>query len=329
MKKTLLVILPFIFWAATIRADTGDAGYAGTFMRSGVSARSLGMGGAYTAVAEGPEATYFNPAGLAFNLKLGVGLSYKVMSLDRHLGDIAVSFPIRGEAAMAASWINAGVSNLTGTGSSRQPTGNINNSMNAFALSFAKALDSSIAFGGSLRYLQEKYDTPNAFSIGVDIGFLLRLKKLISIGGLVQNLGSTYRWDTSDYWDGGTAYDEKLPVVMRFGLAGHLLSNTLVPAIDFEKSNKMALRFRAGAEYWFVKTITRRSEDEYEEGKINLFQEQVRWAGLRLGIDRGSPTFGASYFYNMKTIAVGLEYAYLVGQAGTQASHFFTLKFGF
>ncbi len=328
MRKLILFALAISIMA--VNAYSGDdAGLGGQFLRSGVGARPLGMGGAYTAIAEGPEATYYNPAGLGFELKLGVSLSYKSMSLDRHLGHVAISFPIKNEAAMAASWVNAGVGNVVGRGSSQQITGDIKNNQNAFALSFAKALNNTISFGGTIRYLQEKFDNLDAFTVGVDLGAKARLRKVILLGASLQNLGSRLRWDSLKYWnDGGSSYEQSFPPVFRFGLAGELYSGRLIPAVDFEKSGSMAVRFRTGAEYWFTKKLTKQVEDEYEEGKYSSVDYYVRWAGLRVGLDRGNPTFGASYAYALKNTSIALEYAYLVGQAGTAASHIFTLKMG-
>jgi hypothetical protein len=329
MKKTVLFTLMISLLAVHAYSASDDAGLAGPYLRNGVGARPMGMGGAFTAIAEGPEATYYNPAGMAFDLKLGVELSYKSMSLDRHLSHAAISFPIRNEAAMAASWVNAGVGDVTGRGSSEQITGDISNNQNAFTLSFAKAVDSSIAIGGTLRYLQEKLDNLSSFTIGLDLGAKARIARMILIGATVQNIGSILRWDSSKYWgDNGSSYDERFPLVARLGLAGNILSGRLIPAVDFEKSGTMNIRFRAGAEYWFVKTVTKLVPDEYEEDKYNQVQENVRWAGLRIGLDKGSPTFGASYAYRLKNTSVGLEYAFLIGQAGTKSSHIFTLRLG-
>jgi hypothetical protein len=329
MKKIILFMLAISLLAAHAYSASGDAGLAGPYLRNGIGARPMGMGGAFTAIAEGPEATYYNPAGMAFDLRLGICLTYKTMSLDRHLSQAAISFPIRNEAAMAASWINAGVNDVTGHGSSRQLIGDISNNQNAFTLSFAKAVDSSIAIGGTLRYLQEKLDNLSSFTIGMDLGAKARIARMVLVGLAVQNIGSVLRWDSSKYWgDNGSSYDEKFPLVARFGLAGNLLSGRFSPAVDFEKSGSMNIRFRAGAEYWFVKTVTKLVPDEYEDDKYNEVQENVRWAGLRIGLDRGSPTFGASYAYRLKDTSVGLEYAFLVGQAGTGSSHIFTLRMG-
>ena len=190
------------------------------------------------------------------------------MSLDRHLSQVAAAFPIRNEAAMAVSWINAGVSNVPGTGESRESLGDVRNNENAFAASFSKAINSSIAVGGSLKYLQQKLDITSSFTIGVDVGVMARIKKLVSVGAVAQNIGSIYRVDGGKEWTGGKSYDEKFPLLFKLGAAGHLFDDKLIPAVDFEKSDKMNARYRAGAEYWFVKKTSKEVPDEDEEGKM-------------------------------------------------------------
>lgn len=328
MRRILFVIVTIL--SASSIAFSGDyAGYAGAFLRNGVGARALGMGGAFTAVAEGIDAVYYNPAGLGFIPGTLVGLSYKSLSLDRHLGHIAVAFPIRNEAAMAASWLNFGVSDVPMRGQSRQFLGEVKNSSNAFELSFAKALSEKFSFGGKIRYIQEKFDDLQSFTPGMDLGAVAKPHKFISIAAVLQNIGSKHQWNGGDYWSQGTTYEEQFPLVMRFGAAGNLFEGKAVPAIDLETSDKGELKFRAGTELWYTKKVIRRVEDEYEEDTYIEVEEDVRVAGLRIGLDRKSPTFGASVIRVMGKTSLSLDYAYLVGREGTTAGHHFTLGFVF
>ena len=323
MKKTFLIPFASIFLASGA-FSANFAGYAGAFLRNGTGARPLGMGGAYTAIAEGADATYYNPAGLGFTSKVMFSSSYKMLSLDRHFGHIAIAFPIRNEAAMAASWVNAGVSNVTRRDESRRVLGNINNSSNAFALSFAKQFQNLISGGATLRYIQEKFDDIQSFTIGLDVGAIGRPHEHISIGAVFQNFGSTHMWES-----GGGSFEEKFPVVMKFGVAGNFLSERLIPAVDIETSDKSDFRLRAGGEYWFIRKIIREVEDEYEDGVLIEVEEDIRQAGLRIGVDRGNPTFGASFIHEIKNISLVLEYAYLFGRVNTSAGHLFTLSLTF
>lgn len=61
--RRLAVLLPAA--ACLLAADpAGATKYAGAFMENGAGARALAMGGAFTAVADDPSATFWNPAGL-------------------------------------------------------------------------------------------------------------------------------------------------------------------------------------------------------------------------------------------------------------------------
>lgn len=324
MRRILFIIV--ILLSVSSIAFSGDyAGYAGAFLKNGVGARALGMGGAFTAVAEGIDAVYYNPAGLGFIPGTMVGLSYKSLSLDRHLGHIAVAFPIRNEAAMAASWLNFGVSDVPMRGQSRQFLGEVKNSSNSFELSFAKALAEKFSFGGKIRYVQEKFDDLQSFTVGMDLGAIAKPREFVSIAAVFQNIGSNHQWNGGDYWSQGTTYEEKFPVVMKFGAAGNLLKGKVIPAVDLETSDKGELKFRAGTELWYTKKVVRRVEDEYEEDIFREIEEEVRVAGLRIGVDRKSPTFGASVIQVMGKTSLSLDYAYLVGREGTSAGHLFTL----
>jgi len=328
MRRTI-IILALILSTASIGMGENYAGFAGAFLRNGVGARPLGMGGAFTAVAEGIDAVYYNPAGLGFYPRTMVGASYKSLSLDRHFGYVAFAFPVRNEAAMAASWLNFGVSDVVSRGQSRQVLGDIGNSSNSFELSFAKGLSEMISLGGKLRYIQEKLDDLNSFTIGMDLAAMSRPHKYITLGAVVQNIGSKHQWNGGEYWSQGTTYEETFPLVLKFGAAGNLLEGRLIPAVDLETSDKGELKFRGGAEFWYTRKVTRRVEDEYEEDAYIEVEENARIAGLRIGIDRGNPTFGASVIQEIKNISLSLEYAYLIGREDTSDGHLFTLGFVF
>jgi len=328
MRNSIILLLASLFICSIASAE-GDGGYAGAFLRGGIGARPLGMGGAFTAIAEGADAAYYNPAGLGYLQNINISMSYKSLALDRHLGYLSVSLPIRNEAAMGISWINSGVSDLMSRGESRQPLGEIKNNQNAFALTFSKAINPKISFGVNLRYVAEKYDNIDAFTIGVGGGVLFKAHKMVTLGALIDNLGSNYRWETSSYWSDGGSYDENFPVVFRFGAAGKLLSGALIPAIDFEKNTKQALKYRIGSEYWFIKKVIKHVEDEYEEGTYIDIEETIRYAGLRAGLNNGTPSLGGTYNHYVKNVLVGIEYAFVLGNEGTSAGHLFSLNVSF
>ena len=65
VRRSLVVFLPILLAVAVGSVHAGDTKYAGEFLRLGVGARALGMGGSYVALANDASAAYWNPAGLA------------------------------------------------------------------------------------------------------------------------------------------------------------------------------------------------------------------------------------------------------------------------
>ena len=73
-RKYYLLIAAFLLSVTSINAQTEFGKYAGEFMAIGIGGRPLGMGGAFTGVADDVTSGYYNPAGLA-------NLNYPQLSL--------------------------------------------------------------------------------------------------------------------------------------------------------------------------------------------------------------------------------------------------------
>ena len=61
MKKIFIIIM--IFFCIITFMFSDEDHYINIF----IGDRAAGLGGAYTAIADGPEGAYYNPAGLAFS----------------------------------------------------------------------------------------------------------------------------------------------------------------------------------------------------------------------------------------------------------------------
>ncbi len=332
MRKLILflIVIAAAINISSTSAETGKAGQAGAFLKFGLGARALGMGGAFCSIAEGIDAVYYNPAGLAFAATKQVGFTYHSLSLDRNLNSAAFIFPVRNEAVMGLSWINSSVSNVTMVDYDRNPFGEFKNSNNAFGLTFAKIFGVKYAFGGNLRYLQSTLGELDTYAIGVDIGGYCRLNKMFTIGLTAQDLGSEYRWDSSNYWSsGGNVYNDKFPVKIRGGTSATLLNEALTAALDIVKIQYLDLKIYAGAEYWIFKQVSitvpdEESEDEFIEKLINK-----RLLGLRTGYSDGSLTFGMSLYNPFGKLTGGFDYAFLTGKRGQESNHIFTVRIMF
>ena len=90
--------------AGALQTNVGTA--AAEFLRLGAGARALGMGEAYSAVAEGPDAVYWNPAGLARMSRPEVCYTRSEMPAGLHgdFGAVAAPVPLlRGVVAFAVT----------------------------------------------------------------------------------------------------------------------------------------------------------------------------------------------------------------------------------
>ncbi len=275
------------------------------YLRMGVGARALGMGGAFVGVANDLTAGYWNPAGLTWTRGWSVGGMFSSgMEVDRKYNHIG--FARNAEwGAYGFNWLNAGMSDIEQRGADGQYIKDFDFSDNAFMLSLAKRWDIA-SLGITGKYLRESVgadlaggsdDAINGY--GIDLGFGLQLHEQFRFGLAVQDIAGKL---------GSVDEAEDLPTNLRAGLAVWPIHG-LTTAFDVEKTqDDDDYQFHTGAEF-----------------RMPLTEEVA--AAVRAGLNDGD--FAAGFGMRFKFLEA--DYAYVNdNQDFLNENHRFSvaLKFG-
>lgn len=294
----ILAIVALFIASPAFAADYG--GYAGAFMQLSVHPRATAMGNAFTAVSDDISGVFFNPGAVAQVQRISVGGAYRDLSLGRSLQQVAVLFPVRGEAAIAFSGEMASMSGIMGRDERGVQTGELDNLDAVLAITFSRRFSRYMTLGGDVRYYHKKLESTSSYSAGFDIGGLIHLDRetlaldgpidLLRFGVVVRNLGAKYPWNTGDYWASngqlGTDVTENVPISVRAGASVLFLKSRALFSIEGEKDEKKTVKLHAGAEVFIVPQFA-----------------------LRGGISAGEPTFGAGFRVPVNSLDARLDIA--------------------
>jgi hypothetical protein len=255
MKKTILTTILFLAAPAAGPAcaatdiindgDTGEAGSAAPFLKTGVGARALALGGAFVSVADDATAAYWNPAGISGMSEATAGVAYSRMSLDRSYSYIGGVIP---RYRAAAGLIVSGVSDIQGYDANNYPTSKFSNTNMALLLSYAYPLEEGVSVGASVKGLTSRIKNTSAKGYGLDAGVMLRLLDQLSLGFVLQDVYTKLVWDGD--------YSERVPFVWKMGASydwfepkGKPRSYNVKLCLDVEKySTRDRMRVNAGVE---------------------------------------------------------------------------------
>lgn len=261
MKIFFTLIL--ILFTLALQVYPQTAGMAGAFARMGFGARGMSMGNALTAVTNGEISAYYNPALSAFSEDRTAMTTFSILSLDRYLNFLSYTQAVKPTAGISAGLINAGVRKIDGRNSDGMHTEDYSTYENQFFLSFSNRVNDRISIGVGIKLYHSKlFEKVTSTTVGFDVGVGLRLTDNISIGAVLQDLGSKYIWDTkpmySDPTRGKTTTD-KFPSLRRIAIAYLLPDKNGTVAIEYENSSAKSNVIRIGAEYYFMDYFTVRS----------------------------------------------------------------------
>ena len=314
--NNLLFILMFSIMLNQALVASENAGYAGSFVRMGVGARSNSLGNAGVADRPGGFSFFYNPSAAAFAEGKIISLSYSFMSLDRRFNIISYSMHVPPEAGLSIALVNTGVGDIKAYNSLGEEAGSIEQWANAVYFNFAKRFGTKFSLGISLKYLREdinhkEYDY-NASGWGFDFGTTYLVSDKISIGGTVHDIGSKLKANTSKIFEfGGTTID-KFPVIYDVGFKYITPYNWLRVLYDFEWSDKDAYRNHIGLEIVYIKSELTKTGD-------NL--------SLCLGLNEGEFSAGAGMVFNFLGTHSRLDYAFIPSYIDEGSSHIFSWQF--
>ena len=305
------IVTTFILVSIVIGQDWG--GQSGGFLRMGMTAKAVSMGGGFTAELDQSFPVFHNPAWSAFLAKRHFGSSYTNLTLDRRLAATSFAMALPPTAGIGLAWVYGGVNNIQGRYSTGMKSSKMQTGENALMITFAQRLVPWLAIGANFKIL--RYDLPitesdqlSGSGIGFDIGLLIKTGKNNTVGIMVQDLSSNYQWDTNELYTQGGPYKEEFPTIYRVGSRynnkGLIIVGDLGLITDYDSYSGVLPR--VGVEYSFL--------DQYF---------------FRGGYGNGRMAFGLGYEYGLfKPRDSNIDYAFSLDWV-SQTAHTISYAFNF
>ncbi|NOZ08049.1 MAG: UPF0164 family protein [FCB group bacterium] len=283
MKKTILLIgiLTAFIFAEFDKVGTTTA----QFLKLGVGARALGMGGSFVALADDGSATYWNPAGLANLRSPSLSLYHNPWVLDIKHEYLSMAFP-QGRVGTVGFFVSAltmGEKEVT-TVNQPEGTGIYYSTLDlAVGASYAMRLSDRFSYGLTLKYIRLSGYNETAGTVAFDLGSILRTNFYDTrIGISLSNFGGELTYsgrdllhpaDIDDDVDGNYSTDADLktqswplPMLIRIGIGCTLIgdekavfsggpSNRLIFALDAVHPNDSPEYLGLGLEYGFRESL--------------------------------------------------------------------------
>ncbi|MEK7381681.1 MAG: PorV/PorQ family protein [Elusimicrobiota bacterium] len=173
--------------ALLVLASQGSwAAETASFLDIGVGARALGMGGAYTALADDANSLYWNPSGLAKLDKREFTASHAELFESTRLDFLAYAHPTS-QGTFAAGLTYLSQNKIDGRDNLGRRTAGFDASDAALSLGYARKLEMA-DLGATFKYLRSHIGSSEAQGAAVDLG-AKRAFDRVSVGAALRNLG--------------------------------------------------------------------------------------------------------------------------------------------
>ncbi|OGS09842.1 MAG: hypothetical protein A3J70_02225 [Elusimicrobia bacterium RIFCSPHIGHO2_02_FULL_61_10] len=273
-KSAILVALALAGVLGTPAFAAGVGTTGAQFLKVGVGARPLAMGGAFSALPDDANAINWNPGALGAIPKQSVTASYNSLFQDQRQGFLGYVKPLSDDMGT----IGAGVNYMTvgkiekRVGDTESADSTFSNQNFAMIASYGKKASDSLSVGGNIKYIRETFDTFSGNAVALDLGTLYKTSmENLTLGGSLKNFGSKIGSDP-------------LPLTVKGGAAYKLWSQKLVLAADLDwLAVDQKVYGDLGTELWLNRVLALRAGYQAGRGTDQLGSKLVGF-GFGLGI---------------------------------------------
>jgi hypothetical protein len=291
--------------------QTGQA--AMTFLQIGVSPKAAGMGEASTALSQGVESVFSNPAGLTemnSQFQAFVSSTQWIADIKYLAGAVAWNSGNFGTLAFSFVYVDYGtikgtaLVSYSSTGSDYVLTGNVPNvGAYSFGLSYVKAVSEKFSIGGTIKYVGQQLgqltdaagnttdNNANKLAFDMGIKYFPGIESL-RLGMSIRNFSTFVKYQY---------FQSPLPLSFSVGIGMNIMDlinknlsgdQSIVVSSEFVHPNDYTDRVNTGIEYTFMKTVSLRAG--YQSN-----QDILGWSGgLGFSHSFDGTTFEIDYSYS-------------------------------
>jgi len=289
------VAILLVLMVSPVHAGDRSGTVAAQFLKIGLSARAVGMGGAQVAVADGAASLAYNPSGILSVTDYGFAATYTAWFANIQHSYASVVKTIPNIGTVGASFILMATDDIVET-TPQYPEGTgqtFRASEYAFSLAFARQVTEQFRLGINAKIIQSYlYNTQiGASSFAVDVGTMYDLPQLKShIGVSLTNIGKDLQYINETF---------SLPTALRFGVVLDVLKqadnpNQFVTVFQISRANDTNEQYNLGGEYVYDNTIALRGGYKFAYDQENVtagFGLRLNTLGLNAMLDYGYNNF--------------------------------------
>ena len=252
MKIKIIILIIMLLSLNANAQDIGYGGMPGAYLHAGIGARALGMGKAYTALAQDATAIYWNPAGFAQQDNFQVYLMHSQLFLDTNFDYLAFIAPTQQFGNIGLGVIALSSNKFEHRNSLNEELGSFNMLDMAIFLSWSKLIYGGIQFGINYKFVSKKIINTSGIGHGIDIGLSTQIFDKVNVAFMLTNALQPKVKLIENY--------DKHPMQVRFGVASTFLNNNLTISSDIANViGWSSTYFNIGFEYKIKQKLALRS----------------------------------------------------------------------